>query len=91
MTGMSEQPVPFDHDEPGFVRWLDENPGCYVLNGELIHNATCQCLRSVGKPMTERYPKFCARTRAALEQKCRDYQGKEARICQCPLRAASSR
>jgi hypothetical protein len=64
--------VVFDHDDPGFRRWLDEHPDGYVLNcyktGKL-HSARCKSYRSAGPHMTPTRAKACS----ASEQQLREY------------------
>ena len=64
--------VVFDHDDPGFRRWLDKHPDGYVLNcyrtGRL-HSAGCKSYRSAGPHMTQTRAKACSTS----EQQLREY------------------
>lgn len=53
----------YDRDDPGFERWLRENPEGYVLNcyktGK-VHTALCKSYRSAGPYMTHTRAKACS-------------------------------
>ena len=63
--------VVFDHDDPGFKRWLEEYPEGYVLNcyrtGRL-HSARCKSYRSAGPHMTHKRAKACSTSEQSLRE-----------------------
>ncbi len=55
--------VEYKRDDPGFKRWLRENPNGYVLNcyktGK-VHTALCRSYQSAGPRMTHTRHKACS-------------------------------
>jgi hypothetical protein len=61
--------VVFDHDDPGFLRWLKEHPGGHVLNcykTGRVHSAHCKSYRSAGPRMTHSRAKACSTSERQL-------------------------
>jgi hypothetical protein len=53
----------YARDDPGFKRWLRENPNGYVLNCYKTgkgHTALCRSYQSAGPRMTHTRPKACS-------------------------------
>jgi hypothetical protein len=81
----------FTDDDPGYLRWLADNPDGFVLNTErtprptylMLHRATCH---TITRPQpratnwTRDYVKFCG-TRAELETHARHTIGGEPHPC----------
>ena len=61
--------VVFDHDDAGFLRWLEEHPDGYVLNcykTGRVHSARCKSYRSAGPRMTYSRAKACSTSERQL-------------------------
>ncbi len=59
----------FNHDDPGFRRWLGEHPNGYVLNcykTGRVHSARCKSYRSAGPRMTYTRAKACSTSERQL-------------------------
>jgi hypothetical protein len=59
----------FDHNDPGFKRWLREHPRGYVLNcyrTGRVHRADCPSYRSAGPHMTHTRAKACSTSEREL-------------------------
>jgi hypothetical protein len=55
--------IAFERDDPGFERWLEENPDGYVLNVYRVgrvHTARCKSYRSAGPRLTHSRAKACS-------------------------------
>jgi hypothetical protein len=82
----------FIDDESGYIRWLAEHAGGFVVNAQrsprsalpVLHRATCRTIRDTpprGSTWTSPYLKVCSHAIPRLEQWCREHAGREPKRC----------
>ncbi len=80
-------PIVFDHDDAGFLRWLEEHPDGYVLNcykTGRVHSARCKSYRSAGPRMTYSRAKACSTSEQQLFKYAKQQRIDATRCELCP-------
>ena len=83
----------FDHDDAGYVGWLEANPHGFVLNSYrspqpsylILHRATCSSISRTSEPpvrwTTSDFIKICSNEVTEIEAWCRRETGTGPQPC----------
>ncbi len=78
--------VVFERDDAGFLRWIEEHPGGYVLNcypTGRVHSACCRSYRSAGPRMTYKRAKACGTSERRLFEYAEQHRINATRCERC--------
>lgn len=84
----------FIDDDPGYLKWLSENPDGYVVNSHrtprpvyvVLHRATCKSISVLpagGRYWTDGYRKTCDKSRPPLDRWAVSLGGTLSANCAC--------